>query len=70
MTAFLDRVPDTRVLGIVANDLSELDSATYGYGGGYGYGGYGGEGPGSSKRRRRRSTKEARPAQAASAEHV
>ena len=36
---FLDRIPDVELLGIVANDLSQLDASGYGYG--YGYGGYG-----------------------------
>ena len=30
MAAFLDRIPDARVLGVIANDLSELDSGGYG----------------------------------------
>jgi Mrp family chromosome partitioning ATPase/capsular polysaccharide biosynthesis protein len=36
---FLGRIPDVELLGIVANDLSQLDASGYGYG--YGYGGYG-----------------------------
>lgn len=40
MTAFIQRMPDARVLGVIANDLSELDSGSYSYGYGvYGYGG-------------------------------
>jgi tyrosine-protein kinase len=38
MLDFLKRMPNTRVLGVIANDLSELDSGVYGYGGGYGQG--------------------------------
>lgn len=37
MTAFLKRMPEARVLGVVANDFSER-GAGYGYGYGYGYG--------------------------------
>jgi Mrp family chromosome partitioning ATPase len=54
MTAFLARMPGTNVLGVVANDLSDLDSGEYAYGYGYGYG-YGGRGDeaGTQKVRRR-----------------
>jgi len=39
LVEFLERIPDVELLGIVANDLSQLDASGYGYG--YGYGGYG-----------------------------
>jgi Mrp family chromosome partitioning ATPase/capsular polysaccharide biosynthesis protein len=39
LVEFLDRIPDVELLGVVANDLSQLDAAGFGYG--YGYGGYG-----------------------------
>jgi Mrp family chromosome partitioning ATPase/capsular polysaccharide biosynthesis protein len=35
---FLARVPDVNLLGIVANDLSQLEAGSYGYGYGYAYG--------------------------------
>jgi len=38
---FLARVPDVRVMGVVANELSRFDASSYGYGYGY-YGPYGG----------------------------
>jgi Mrp family chromosome partitioning ATPase len=37
---FLERVPQLRLLGVVANDLSRLEASGYGYGYGYGYGAY------------------------------
>jgi non-specific protein-tyrosine kinase len=39
---FLARVPDVRVMGVVANELSRFDASSYGYGYGY-YGPYGGD---------------------------
>lgn len=68
MTAFLERVPDTRVLGIIANDLSELDSGSYGYGDHYGYGGYGSEAVPSPKGKRKRAA--AADKRATATEHV
>lgn len=38
LNEFLVRVPDLKLLGIVANDLSRLEAGAYGYGYGYGYG--------------------------------
>jgi Mrp family chromosome partitioning ATPase len=32
---FVERVPDVRMLGVVANDLSRMEATTYGYGYGY-----------------------------------
>jgi receptor protein-tyrosine kinase len=55
---FLGRVPDLNLLGIVANDLSRLDAASYGYG--YGYGPYAQE-PKSDRRSRKAEAE--RPAQ-------
>jgi Mrp family chromosome partitioning ATPase len=37
LTAFLKRVPDTHIVGVVANDLMRLESLGYGYGAEYGY---------------------------------
>jgi receptor protein-tyrosine kinase len=47
---FLDRVPDVKVLGVVANDLSRMDASSYGYGYGY-YGPYSGDGGSPPARR-------------------
>ena len=35
LRAFLDRVPDVNVLGVVANDLTRQEASGYGYGYGY-----------------------------------
>jgi Mrp family chromosome partitioning ATPase len=52
---FLERVPDLKLLGIVANDMSRLEATGYGYGYGYGYGtappADGGDEPAAAKRR-------------------
>jgi Mrp family chromosome partitioning ATPase/capsular polysaccharide biosynthesis protein len=54
---FVSRVPDVPILGVVANDLSNLEATGYGYGG-YGYGGYGygyGDDEGKSSKSRSKS---------------
>jgi receptor protein-tyrosine kinase len=38
MSSFLGRMSDARLLGVIANDFSDLDASGYGYGYGYGYG--------------------------------
>jgi len=60
LTEFLARMPDLNLLGVVANDLSRLESGAY-----YGYGyGYGADEPAPPRRRRLRRAPE-RPKQLA-----
>ncbi len=52
---FLARVPDVKVLGVVANELPRIDAGGYGYG--YGYGQYGGGDPKPPRRGLRAAAK-------------
>jgi Mrp family chromosome partitioning ATPase/capsular polysaccharide biosynthesis protein len=69
MIEFLGRVRDAHVLGVVANDLAQLEATGYGYsyGYGYGYGGYGGD---AAMRSKPRSKRFKRAPSAPPAEHV
>jgi Mrp family chromosome partitioning ATPase len=60
MVDFLSRVPDAHVLGVVANDLTQLDSSGYGYSYKHGYGGTADENADAVKRRK---TESAEPAE-------